>query len=190
MQAVPIVVLGAGNLACSVPVVASLATYFGERPLDLRLWDADPERLDLIDRLARVCFAVARSTHELKALEDPVEACDDATGAIVTLDAHGAARYRRIAGPGAGEGVADALRHVAEALPAGAAVLDLVEAAEHLLAERPPNWPIPLHPMALRVFPHQVLRWIRGDEYVTELLATHEGGPIKGWLDSLVVRSS
>ena len=189
MNAVPIVVLGAGNLPCAVPVIASLASYFGERPLEVRLWDADPERLDLLDRLARVCFAAASSTHVLKALEDPEEACEAGFAAIVTLDEHGATRYLRLAGPAAGERMADALRHITDSLPEEASVLDVVGVVEHRPAERVLAWPEPLHPMALRMFPHQILRWIRGDEYVVDLLSTHEASPIKAWLDSLVVRS-
>lgn len=181
----PIVVIGAGNLASGVPVVASFASYFGERPIDLRLWDPDLERLDLLDRLARVCFTVARSTHQLQALEDLQEACEDCVGAVLLLDDHGASRYRRLAGPAAGEGLREAVGHTLTALAREAVVMDLAGATDEASADRPRDWPQPLHPMALRVLPHQVLRWIRGDEYVTELLATHEESPLKEWLNAL-----
>ena len=35
----------------------------------------------------------------------------------------------------------------------------------------------------LRALPHQLLRWIRGEEYLHEFLAEHEKSPIRDWLE-------
>ena len=66
MSAVKLAVIGAGSLEVAIPMVASLATYFGERPLDIVFYHPEEEPLDLVDRFARLCFLMTKSTHSLR----------------------------------------------------------------------------------------------------------------------------
>lgn len=66
MSAVKLAVIGAGSLKGAIPMVASLATYFGERPLDITFYHPEEEPLDLVDRFARLCFLMTKSTHSLR----------------------------------------------------------------------------------------------------------------------------
>ena len=80
-------------------MIASLANYFGERPLDIVMFDADSERLDLFDRFARLTFSAMNSTHHLRSTDDltpgqqtflvtsnlPAVAADLERGAVVVL---------------------------------------------------------------------------------------------------------
>ena len=70
--------LGIGNVRCAPAIVGSLSNYFGERPLEIRFWDADWERLDLFDRFARLCFHVSKCPHQLISTDESDEALDGA----------------------------------------------------------------------------------------------------------------
>lgn len=54
-----------------------------------------------------------------------------------------------------------------------------------------PNEPWIRWPKAedLGFWPHQVLRWVRGDEYAFTLLADHEDSPIPSWIETILSRS-
>lgn len=86
-------ILGAGSLRCGPPTLAALANYFGEHDLEVRLWDADEERLDLADRLARTMFVVEEAKHLLVAASDVREALDQADAAILMVEHYCARRF-------------------------------------------------------------------------------------------------
>lgn len=188
MRPLRVTLLGSGNIATSVTLVASLATYFGEQPLELLFWDADEERADLFDRFARLCFTVARSAHTLETFGDPKEALEGCDRVLVAVDENGARKYLKgtpeAQMPDRVEVCVDRLlQHVPESVP----VLDLVGAVSPMRNQtfRPEGWPAPPDDQQLQTRPHQVLRWIRGEEYVNDLLARHEQSPLKAWLDQL-----
>jgi len=93
MSAIHLAILGAGSIRCTVPVLAALATYFGERPMEITLYDADEERLDLFDRLGRVCFFSAKSTHLLKSTTDYKEALEGVDLVVVQIGENCARKY-------------------------------------------------------------------------------------------------
>ena len=69
-------IVGAGSLRCAPVVFASLAALRLEHPLEVRLYDANEERLDLMDRLARHMFGQTMSRHDVlyrPALEEAME---------------------------------------------------------------------------------------------------------------------
>jgi hypothetical protein len=85
-------------------VIASLANYFGERPLDVHLWDSDPERLDLFDRFARLCFRMNKSKHSLMASEETQETLVDASAIVLMVGENCASKYLKARGSLLGHG--------------------------------------------------------------------------------------
>lgn len=77
MSAIKVAVVGVGSLDRAIPLIASLATYFGERPLDIAFYHEDEERLDLVDRFARLCFLMTKATHGLMSTAIQEEALQD-----------------------------------------------------------------------------------------------------------------
>lgn len=88
MEQASVAVLGVGELRFGPPVLAALATYFGERPLELVLYEPNEEILDAMHRLARSFFKVTDARHAIVSTSDLDEAirlanryivCDSAT---------------------------------------------------------------------------------------------------------------
>lgn len=162
MHLTRIAVLGAGSIEHGPSAIAALANYFGERPFEIALWDADAERLDLMCRFARVCCSIMRSQHLVTTADELVDVLDGADlcmvlgePALPDLSAFFGERSPRILflGPA----------------PEGAEGLEAW--SSQLLAPEP-----------YQAF-HQLLRWIRSDEYPMEWLSRHEDTPLKTWLD-------
>jgi hypothetical protein len=188
MAAMRLCVLGAGNVNYSPAVIASLATYFGERPLEITFYDADEERLDLLDRLARLCFSIVKSTHSLVSTSDAREALQPADWMILQMDENCASKYMKGQPVAQGAGLVElALENLLEAGRwERAEVLNLLPRTVHVplrCYRRAEGWLSELPPEEQFSMSFQVLRWIRGEEYVTELLAENERSPLKQWLD-------
>ncbi len=58
-----VTVVGAGSLRCAPPVLASIAAPRFEHALEVRLFDANIERLDLMGRLLARMFEITRAQH-------------------------------------------------------------------------------------------------------------------------------
>lgn len=87
VDSVKVAVLGVGDLTLGPLVLASLALYFGERPLEIHLQDDREEIVDLFDLLARqMCFAL-KSQHLILATTDVAESVDDADVVLSTSEA-------------------------------------------------------------------------------------------------------
>jgi hypothetical protein len=159
MRPLVVAFLGVGSLRCGPPVLASFANYFGERDVELRLFDPDPEMLDLFDRLARSMFVVEQSKHHLLACADLSEALDGAA-AVVAID------EARLMDPIGGR----------QAVWVRLSALDVLWLPQS-------DWPPPLQGNATSEA-HRVLRWVRGDEYIGPFLAEHRRTPVSRWLDA------
>lgn len=179
-------IVGAGSVRCSPAVLASLATYFGERPLEIRLYDADEERLDLFDRYARLLFQMTKATHRLLYRPDLREALLEADAVLLQMGENCAKKMLKSEGRQAGLApIEEALDLVGQLVPEDAEVLSLQLPSDH------PDWPAivkadwPPEPSETerRAWPHQILRWIKGEEHPYAWLAEHERSPIKSWLD-------
>lgn len=85
MDARRIAIMGIGSRRRGPATVAALTACAEDFDLELRFWDADAERLDLFDRLARVCFRAAEVEPRLLTLSDPAEALERADGVIVAV---------------------------------------------------------------------------------------------------------
>ena len=188
-----VAILGAGSVRCTPAVIASLATYFGERPLEVRMFDADMERLDLFDRLARLCFIMTKSTHSLISTTDAAEASENAERVVLQVGENCARKYLKerhrmgIADLAAEAMIEQAVEEMLGGVPGNAEILSLQRPGiaiprahyyrvdwteEPTLGER-------------FAFPHQALRWIRGEEYTHQFLRDHERFPLKAWLDDV-----
>jgi hypothetical protein len=174
-------------------VIASLATYFGERPLEIRMFDSDLERLDLFDRFARLCFIMTKNGHNLMSTTDASEATQDADRILLQVGENCARKYLKerhrmgIAALDADAMIEQAIEEMLGPVSADAEVLSL----QHFEIAIPRDhyyrvdWlpePTPSERLAV---PHQVLRWIRGEEYTHELTREHERSPLKRWLDDV-----
>lgn len=195
MSAIKVAVLGVGSTRCTIPVTASLAMYFGERPLEISLYDSDEERLDLFDRFARLCFLMTKSMHSLKATTDYQEALAGADRVILQIGANCAGKELGVAAIGRSDEELErlAVELMEPSLPFGAQVLDLMGSRPSLAtgASYAENWPEPPESDKPYVVALQVLRWLNGEEYPFEVFKEQEKSPVKQWLDdplSLPVR--
>lgn len=155
MEAQRLTVLGAASLRYGPTVCGGLACYFGEQPLEVRFWDPEAERLDLFDRFARYLFILNKTPHLLISTDDPEEALFGADRVVLTLDEH--------------PGEEGPLR---QRFPDGALVLDLREDPTIL----PPT------EEEIRALPHDIMRFLRGDEYAYAFLREQASSPVKLWL--------
>jgi len=143
-------------------VIAALANYFGERPFEVALWDANEEHLDLMCRFARVCCAIMRSQHIVSTAENLKDVLDGVDLVVVLGD-------RDLSDL---SDLSD--RSGLRVLLVGSQFVD----KEHL-----DGWTsVPVDSEPYKAF-HQVLRWVRSDEYPFEWLSKHEDTPFKTWLD-------
>lgn len=181
-------VLGAGSVRCMPGVIGSLATYFGERPLEVRFWDADEERLDLFDRFARLCFGYSKSGHRLISTPDSKEALKEAWMVVLVMGENCARKRlsRKLAGTEE-EVISAAVDSIVDEIEPDAEVLSLIDEAregwKHL------SWPEEPTEAERKAVPHQVLRYLHEDEYPHEFLKRYAKSPLKDWLnESMAVR--
>ncbi len=191
MDTVSVAVLGAGSIRCSPAVIGCLATYFGERELQLRFWDSDQERLDLFDRFARLCFAANQNEHHLSSTEDLTEALDEAEVVILQVGENCARRHLR-SSRRMGTATLDSAAMIEQSLellvglvPANAAVLSLQRRQVEVALPRyyRLDWPSEPSDKMRAALPHQILRYINGEEYLHEFLRQWDHAPLRAWLD-------
>lgn len=192
-------------------VAATLAAYFGERPLEIRLYDADLERADLFAQFARTCFLLTKAGHEVDVFPEPAQALEGADRVILQVGTNCARKFLLSVGrrdllapddpaPAAGltrEGyrprsydrraVQEAVNLLAPMIPPDAQVLSLQRADIEL--EQGPTltraqWPGEISIDERISLPHQVLRWVHGEEYPHGLIQASEKSPVKAWLDA------
>lgn len=185
MDHITLAVIGVGNVRYTPRVLATLAGYFGERPLQVVLYDPDAERLDLFERLARSFFAFNKSTNGLWSTEDPDAALAEAERVIVQLEANGVKKLLQGQKATARTAMSRALAKVLANLSPTAETLSLLEPEVKLPARRYRKLEFGgLLTEAERVaVPHQALRWIHGEEYPFEIMAECENNDLKRWLE-------
>lgn len=182
-------ILGIGHPECGLPVIGALATYFGERPLELRLYDPDPELLDLYDRLARLAFKVTRSTHQLLATEDPAEALEDASRVVLQISNRSARAFVKQNGPKhreVGDPIQFTVNELLAAVPLEARVLSLQsEPLDYPIGVfQLDGWPPRIEPALIPGVLHQTHRYLLDDEPLFDVFRDGEAAPLKGWLEN------
>ncbi|MFN3682850.1 MAG: hypothetical protein ACK41F_02825 [Fimbriimonadaceae bacterium] len=85
-ERVRIAILQAADRRLGAAVAAAFATSFPERPLEVRLHDADAEFLDLIERLWRVLLTIEKSPHSVWTCASPEEAAHEAHAVLNLRD--------------------------------------------------------------------------------------------------------
>lgn len=167
-------ILGVGSIEPAAMAVATVATYFGERPLDVVVFDPCIERRELIARLARTCCDAMRSTHALFEAASGAEALAGASHAIL------------IAAPQVGYGRCDFDQKFE-----GSVLTLQSKRAPVNRAFFSTRWPTASDMLGWKpqVVPHdawtahQVLRWVRADEWVQPLLDAASESPVRAWLN-------
>jgi hypothetical protein len=188
MAAEKLVVLGAGSVRCTVPVIASLGTFFGERPMEITLYDSDEERLDLFDRFARLFFTATKATHSLRSTYDPIEALVDADKVIVQIGENCARKLIGVPRT-APDPTEQALEHVLANLPPHVEVMSLMLDRNLPLYEyREMDWPPEPTEAERRSLPHQVMRYLHGEEFLYDLIQQGAQSPLRPWLNMPVQR--
>lgn len=182
-------ILGAGSVRCAPPVISSLATYFGERPIEVRLYDADEERLDLMDRLARHCFRLNKANHTVLFRTDPKEALEEADRIVLMVGRNCARKFQRVryseGRPQGDELTTKTLSSLMELAPSEADVLSLQRKSIEvpLSFYRRMDWPGEPTDESMRWLPHQILRWVRAEEPMFDFLKEQQESPFKSWLN-------
>lgn len=189
MEQINVSILGIGSVRCAIPVIASLACYYGERPLGLRLYDADRERLDLFDRFTRAALFAAGSTHEVISTESADEALDGTDKVILQVGTNCAGHEAKLGGHRvedcSSERISSSLERLLASFDSNAEVLSLqkrdvrVPLAHYYRLDWPGEVDVPYR-ISL---PHRVLRLIRGEDQFYEVLDEYERSPLKDWMD-------
>jgi hypothetical protein len=189
MGSIPLTILGAGSVQYGPAVIGSLASYYGERPLDVRLFDADEERLDLFDRLARLVFEGTSVDHGVKALEDPTEALVESQLVVLAVDENCARKLLRREKAEvpfeADAAIQAAVDRLVPLIPEDALVLSLMPRMVTVGRDTYYRmaWPPSVDEEGMLAIPMQVLRWLNDEEMFYPLLESHERSPFKQWLD-------
>lgn len=191
-----VLVFGAGNILVFPQLLATVATYFGERELTFILVDGSEERVDLADRLGRALFLHTNSAHSLRAQTDLSEI--GATAAILCMGEREVFDYnyprgQRATGFRPREWAFDEGTPEPEPLPHRDAEKDwqalgierAIALGQSFASVPVTDWPAPLE-MEAEKLPHAVLRWIRQDEPLDELLIQVQGDVLKDWLDQQI----
>lgn len=193
-----VALIGAGHLAVSVPILASLSSYFGERPMTVTLFDPDSERVDLAFRLAQTVFSCAKADHPLAVTDSVDELAGDFTRVVYCPNVRSARMVVHAAGLASADADQDSIEQAVaylhahlmstaseEVTPPVLSLLPsevLLPGLKHSRIDWPEAW-IEDHDGRLA---HQVLRWVRGDEPVFELILAHKRSPFLRWLDEVV----
>jgi hypothetical protein len=171
------------------PVISSLSTYAGERPLEIRLYDADEERLDLMDRFARHCFHASNSTHDVMFRPDPTEAIEGADRIVLMVGRNCARKFMHVKFSGESTQddamISSVIGTLLASCPAEADVLSLERRSVGIPVGffRRMDWPGEPLDQDLRWLPHQILRWLKGEEQMYKFFDDQENSPFKAWLD-------
>ena len=234
MKRTAVSLIGVGSLRCGPPVLSSIAAMGLSRPLDLRLFDANEERLDLMARLAEQVIAMTGGEHGLVFTSSVEEALDGADAAVISLSEDCARRMTgkiaaRVLLPVEPEegtklydlygGDINSPTPLEELGPRTLAALStpdagrmtrqeaLEAATDQVLAqmgdvkalnltrfdqatEHPGHtalsWPEALTEEERTTMPHQILRWLGGDQELGQYLRQFADSPVASWLKTEV----
>ncbi len=167
-----VAVVGVGSISAGPQVLASLANYFGERPISVTLWDGDLERLDLMARLAEVLFSLNKCEYPIR-MEPDLKAAVAETKHVIWLPDENCHRK-------APNLVEEFALHASPGIDLLCLATELEPSLEAFWRY---EWPAPLTEAETREMPLQVLRWIRAEDYPWALLKQFERSPVVSWLD-------
>lgn len=187
-----VAILGIGNLRTLYEIVGALATYFGERPLEVALWDADAERLDLFFHFLRFACTFNQNEHRIFASDDPAEMAAGASHVVICPDRNCAFRYLRSIGRGSDpipahtSAVGAACLELMSFVPEGASILEYT--GEPVRLATPLHYRLDVPPELAtaekQAIPYDIMRWLRGEDFLHGFLRDAERSPLKTWLEN------
>src|SRR5262249_14904762 len=148
-------------------------------------------RLDLFDRFARLCCICTKSTHNIKSTTDAKEALEEADLLVLQVGENCARKFLKghrrqgFANLERASLIEQSVEDLLDMARPTALALSLIEDPIVFPRDvyRSPDWPPTLTELERMATPLQVLRWVRSEEYIFELLASNEQTPLKTWLD-------
>lgn len=159
-------------------VLGGLATYFGERPLDIRLFDPDPDFLNLSLRIGQSLLLIAQSTNRMAAYPE-LEIAMEATQRVIFMQKDAGSADRELPCKDQGRDLNEILGDI----PVLCLVQPPVDSLTHI--EILLDWPKPIDDHSRIQFAFQILRWANGEEYPLEFLKGEDARPLHQWLDAV-----
>lgn len=157
--------------------------------MEVALYDADAERLELFDSFARTAFTANANGHKVMSSLDAAEALDGAQKVVLQLDDNCARKEAKARSAEVHDtssaNIVQALGWLLDGLHNETQVVSLLFRDIHVPLDYyyRLDWPPEINAEQRRSIPHQVLRWIRGDEYLFELFKEFQRSPLKDWLE-------
>jgi hypothetical protein len=78
-------ILGFGNMELGGAICASLANFYGERPLEIRVWDPIKERADIMARVLRYFFKSVGLEHQVYSMASMSDVMFEPNAVIICL---------------------------------------------------------------------------------------------------------
>lgn len=184
LDRINLAVIGIGSIRDGAPVLAGLAQYFGERPMTIRLYDFDHERLELFYLLGRSFFQEAKSNHELEFVETIEDALAEANAVVFCPSQNYLSKYGHEL-PNPGKAREHLLKEVMGLIGTNCPILTIRSAVDIPNASNLEHWPEDLSPEAESGMPHQILRWVHMDDDPQEYMELHKKSEFSEWLEEV-----
>jgi hypothetical protein len=184
MDQINLTVIGIGSIRDGAPVLAGLAQYFGERPMTIRLYDYDAERLQLFYLLGRSFFQEAKSNHELEWVDSIEDALKDANAVVFCPSQNYLDKYGHEL-PNPGKARDRLLQDVKRLIHDDCPILTLRAEVPFPNAKNLEGWPEDLSPELEAGMPHQILRWVHMDDDPQEYMEIHKKSEFSEWLEEI-----
>lgn len=184
MDQIILTVIGIGSIRDGAPVLAGLAQYFGERPMTIRLYDYDAERLQLFYLLGRSFFQEAKSNHELEWVDNIEDALKDANAVVFCPSQNYLDKYGHEL-PNPGKARDRLLQDVKQLIHEDCPIVTLRAEVPFTNARNLENWPEDLTPSVEAGMPHQILRWVHMDDDPQEYMEIHKKSEFSEWLEEI-----
>ncbi|MBV6459628.1 MAG: hypothetical protein HONBIEJF_02778 [Fimbriimonadaceae bacterium] len=222
MGHVELALIGVGSLRFGPSILASLPHLNPGPNWTLRLFDTDLERLDLMDRLARLLLIADEIGPRIVSTDEIDDATQQVQLAIVSIGGNTAYRYwnpapridrtsgtslpsatpvslevwfqsqpqegRVLAPAREGDPIEREARirtlwsEFGRRLLGTARVLNLSPELADIDADHVLDWPVPPLVEQKSAVPHQILRWIRGEDRVEPFIDSMANSPVVEWL--------
>lgn len=178
MEPMVLCVVGAGNPFLAPTMLGTLASYFGERSIDLRLYDPSAEMVDLFDRLARLLFKLGKADHSIRSGDKYAELLEGADRVLLMLED----RSAKILVGAREDAVEEAHALVSKSIPAGCWRLTVDDDLCRMF-----NWPVPDRDAPKPGLLLQISRYLLAEESPMHLIADNDRSLFKSWLDGRFV---
>jgi len=152
--------------------------------------------LDLFDRFARTAFLVNDTGHTVTAGTDAHEMLEGAHRIVLQVGENCARKEtktsRALMPANESQIIAESLERILEGREVYADVLSLEppDVRIPLASYYRLDWPLEQDWETRMAVPHQVLRWVRGEEQLYRVFEEYQNSPFKRWLDDVSVATA